>query len=54
MSQIRKLQGGKNVPKRKYGHLIIDGIDHGDSEEVYRQFAEHAKLHPEQGESYDA
>lgn len=55
MSQVRKLLKGQNIPKYKYGHLIIDGIDYGNSEDVYRQFAEHAKLQdPSQGASYDA
>ena len=50
MSQVRKLQtGGKTT----YGHLIIDGIDHGNSEETYRQFSEHAKLQDSrQGAAY--
>lgn len=55
MSQVRKLLKGQNIPKYKYGHLIIDGIDYGNSEDVYKQFAEHAKLqNPSQGASYDA
>ena len=55
MSQVRKLLKGQNIPQYKYGHLIIDGIDYGNSEDVYRQFAEHAKLqNPSQGASYDA
>ena len=50
MSQVRKLQSGG---KPTYGHIIIDGIDYGNSEETYRQFSEHAKLQdPRQGEAY--
>ena len=55
MSQVRKLLNGSNVPKYKYGHLIIDGIDLGNSEDVYKQFAQHAKLQDSgQGEAYSA
>ncbi|MBO7693415.1 MAG: hypothetical protein J6T10_12365 [Methanobrevibacter sp.] len=47
---MRKLQSGG---KPTYGHIIIDGIDYGNSEETYRQFSEHAKLQdPRQGEAY--
>ena len=57
MSQVRKLlklQPGGTTPKT-YGHLIIDGIDLGNSEDLYRQFAEHAKLqNAAYGPSYDA
>ena len=54
MSQVRKLKNG-GIQKYKYGSIIIDGINYGNSEEVYRQFAEHAKLQdPRQGAAYDA
>ena len=52
MSQVRKLQTGGTTNKT-YGHLVIDGIDLGNSEDTYRQFSEHAKLQdPRQGEAY--
>ena len=55
MSQVRKLLNGEKIPKHKYGHLIIDGIDHGNSEDVYKQFAQHAKLQDSgQGAAYSA
>ena len=55
MSQVRKLLNGDKVPKHKYGRLIINGIDHGNSEDVYRQFAQHAKAQdPGQSEAYAA
>ena len=55
MSQVRKLLKGDKVPKYKYGHLIINGIDHGNSEDVYRQFAQYAKTQdPGQSEAYAA
>ena len=52
MSQIRKLQtGGKT--NSQYGHLIIDGIDYGNSKDVYEQFANYSKLQDSsQGKSY--
>lgn len=53
MSQVKKLQTGGNTPKQ-YGHLIVDGIDYGNSEELYNAFARHAKAqHINQGEFYD-
>ena len=55
MSQVRKLLKGDKVSKYKYGHLIINGIDHGNSEDVYRQFAQYAKTQdPGQSEAYAA
>lgn len=55
MSQVRKLLEGNKIPKYKYGHLIIDGIDLGNSEDVYKQFAQHAKLQDSgQGAAYSA
>ena len=68
MSQIRKFKngsvfkeqnGGKDTPKpdeqpKKYGHLWVDGIDYGDSEDVYNAFAAHARSQNlNQGEFYD-
>lgn len=53
MSQVKKLQQGNKIPKT-YGHLIVDGIDYGNSEELYNAFAQHAKQQQlNQGEFYD-
>ena len=54
MSQIvKKLQTGGSSPKT-YGHLWVDGIDYGNSEEVYNAFANHARSQGlNQGEFYD-
>lgn len=53
MAQVKKLSGGETIPK-KYGHLIIDGIDLGNTEEVYNAFARHAKTQNlNQGRFYD-
>ena len=56
MSQVRKLQKGGNTPKeeKQYGHLWVDGIDLGNSEEVYNAFANYAKNQAlNQGKFYD-
>lgn len=64
MSQIKKLkngsiikaQPGDKIPenKSKYGNLIIDGINYGNSEEVYKAFANYAKTQNiNQGEFYE-
>lgn len=53
MSQVKKLQTGGSSPKT-YGHLIVDGIDYGNSEELYNAFANHARSQGlNQGEFYD-
>lgn len=55
MSQVRKLLNGNKIPKYKYGHLIINGIDLGNSEDIYKQFVQHAKNQdPGQSEAYAA
>lgn len=66
MSQIHKLKNGSVIKAEKgtpstpepkqsqYGHLWVDGIDYGNSEDLYKAFAAHAhsqKLN--QGEFYD-
>lgn len=56
MSQVKKLQKGGNTPKeeKQYGHLWVDGIDLGNSEEVYNAFANYAKNQAlNQGKFYD-
>ena len=54
MSQVRKLKNG-GVPKYKYGSIIIDGINYGNSEDTYRQFANYLSVQdPRQGPAHDA
>lgn len=53
MAQYKKLLEGEKIPKT-YGHLWVDGIDYGNSEEVYNAFANHARSQGlNQGEFYD-
>lgn len=53
MSWVKKFQeGGKST--KQYGHLIINGIDLGNSEEMYNAFARHAQRQDiKQGKFYD-
>lgn len=56
MSQVKKLQNGGKTQEttKKYGHLIVDGIDYGNSEELYNAFAGHAHAQDlNQGQFYD-
>ena len=56
MSQVKKLQNGGKTQEttKKYGHLIVDGIDYGNSEELYNAFARHAHAQDlNQGQFYD-
>lgn len=50
-----KAEGGiKTNSEKEYGHLIVDGIDYGNSEDVYNAFAQHARNQGlNQGEFYD-
>ncbi len=50
---MKKFQeGGKST--KQYGHLIINGIDLGNSEEMYNAFARHAQRQDiKQGKFYD-
>ena len=66
MSQVKhyktggvvKAENGTKTEEQKatktYGHLIIDGIDYGNSEDVYNAFAQHARNQGlSQGQFYD-
>lgn len=57
-STVKAEKGTSNVPKEPekstYGHLWVDGIDYGNSEEVYNAFAQHARSQNlNQGEFYN-
>lgn len=53
MSWVKKFQeGGKST--KQYGHLRINGVDLGNSEEMYNAFARHAQRQDiRQGKFYD-
>lgn len=45
---------GNNTQEKTYGHIWVDGIDYGNSEDVYNAFAQHARSQSlNQGEFYD-
>ena len=52
--QVMKLQEGKTIPaSKKYGHLIIDGKDLGNSEEMINAFRDYSRRQEMQyGEFY--
>lgn len=54
-SVIKAEEGNKSPEsQRTYGHIWVDGIDYGNSEDVYNAFAQHARNQGlNQGEFYD-
>lgn len=58
VKNILKMENGDKTPapkqEKKYGHLWVDGIDYGNSEEIYNAFANYARSQNlNQGEFYD-
>jgi len=57
-AKILKMQEGNKTPapkqEKQYGHLWVDGVDYGNSEDVYNAFAQYARgQNLDQGEFYD-